>query len=284
MTPLSASSLEAFAMEMKRAQDEGRQIDPFTSRVASFNVCHAYAVARSIHEARCAEGAVAIGRKIGFTNPDMWIEYGVDAPIWAYLYDRTVVHVESQHVICDTTKFSEPKIEPEIVFHFRSAPPVGGDSNEILAAIDWVAHGFEIVQSHFPGWQFQAADTIADAGLHGMLFIGEHRPLASLGPEPALALESFSLSLLCNGERRAVGRGSMVLGSPLRAIAHLNAVLENQSDLAPLNMPPLNTPRLRADEIVTTGTITTAQTVRAGEIWTSQLRGIGLDGLTVEFR
>lgn len=282
---LSTSSLRAFAIEMKHAQDDGGQIKPFTSRMADFDASHAYAVACLVHDARCAEGVVPVGRKIGFTNPDMWIEYGVDAPIWSYIYDRTVVHLETRHAICDTARFTEPKIEPEIVFHFGSAPPVGADLTEILASIDWAAHGFEIVQSHYPGWQFQAADTIADAGLHGMLFIGERVTLGSLGPDPASSLRSFSLSLSCNGERRAVGSGSNVLGSPLRAIAHLNALLattRNQTDLTPLNS--LNSLGLRPGEIVTTGTITMAQTVCAGETWASELAGIGLDGLTVEFR
>ena len=30
---------------------------------------------------------------------------------------------------------------------------------QILGCIDWMAHGFEIVVSVFPGWKFTAADT-----------------------------------------------------------------------------------------------------------------------------
>ena len=40
---------------------------------------------------------------------------------------------------------------------------------------------------------------------------------------------------------------------------------------------------IEAGEIVTTGTITTAQSVQAGETWRSEVRGIGLPGLTVDF-
>ena len=36
---------------------------------------------------------------------------------------------------------------------------------------------------------------------------------------------NFSLTLLCNGEIRATGRGSNVLGSPLVVLAHLIDVL-----------------------------------------------------------
>jgi 2-oxo-3-hexenedioate decarboxylase len=43
-------------------------------------------------------------------------------------------------------------------------------------------------------------------------------------------------------------------------------------------------PPLAAGEIVTTGTITDAQPVRAGERWSSDCGGLGIPGLTVELR
>jgi 2-oxo-3-hexenedioate decarboxylase len=43
-------------------------------------------------------------------------------------------------------------------------------------------------------------------------------------------------------------------------------------------------PPLEAGEIVTTGTMTDAQPVRAGETWTTELDGIPLRGLRLTFR
>jgi 2-oxo-3-hexenedioate decarboxylase len=257
---------------MKAAQDEVRQIEPFTAQLSTFDVSAAYAVAQLIHEARLGEGATPVGRKIGFTNPHMWSLYGVREPIWGYMYDRTVVPLSANHETCSLGRFAEPKIEPEIVFHFRAAPPVDGDLPAILECIDWVAHAFEIVQSHFPGWKFQAADTVADGALHGTLLVGEPQAVARLGTELVAALESFSLTLSCNGAVREVGRGSNVLGSPLAAIAHLSAVLAKQSQYQPL----------QANEMITTGTLTRALSVHAGETWRTELEGIKLSGLAVE--
>jgi 2-oxo-3-hexenedioate decarboxylase len=70
------------------------------------------------------------------------------------------------------------------------------------------------------------------------------------------------------------GRGSNVLGSPLAAIAHLVSVLAAQPRHAPL----------AAGEIVTTGTVTAAHSVRPGEIWQTEVRGIALPRFAVEFR
>jgi 2-oxo-3-hexenedioate decarboxylase len=142
-----------------------------------------------------------------------------------------------------------------------------------LNAVGWIAHGFEIVQSHFPNWVFQAPDTVADWALHGTLLIGPPQPLPQLGSDIIAALESFTLTLSCDGHSIETGKGSNVLGSPLAAIAHLLSVLARQPDCAPL----------QGGEIVTTGTITTAHPVQSGETWHSELQGVALPGLTVEF-
>jgi len=220
-----------------------------------------------------AQGMVPIGRKIGFTNPAMWARYGVREPIWAYVYDTTVSYLPTNHATCTLSQFAEPKIEPEIVFHLGAAPAVDADLPALLRAIDWVAHGFEIVQSHFPHWQFQAADTVADWALHGTLLVGEPVAIAGLGPDPIRALESFVVTLSCDGAVRESGTGRNVLTNPLRALAHLLTVLANQPQSRSLH----------AEEIVTTGTLTTAHTVRPGETWQTTLQGIPLPGLTVKF-
>lgn len=270
---LVSSELGAVARRIQAAQEGGYQVAPVTSQYGEFDVSSAYAVANLIHKNRMGQGAEPVGRKIGFTNPDMWSLYGVAGPIWAYLYNTTVVQIKGQSCRCSLGRFTEPKIEPEIVLHFHSAPPRGSDLQAILGCIDWVAHGFEIVQSHFPDWQFQAADAIADWALHGTLLIGEPRPVDRLAPDLIDALKTFSVDLSCDGVLRETGIGSNVLGSPLLAIAHLVSVLAKQAQYLPI----------QAGELVTTGTITTAHSVCAGESWRTKIDGIALPGMHVEF-
>ncbi|MDH3692145.1 MAG: decarboxylase [Gammaproteobacteria bacterium] len=265
--------LRAIAHEMKAAQDEVRQIDPLTSQLDGFDVALAYDVAHLIHEARIDEGAVPVGRKIGFTNPDMWSLYGVREPIWSYVYDTTVVHLSAEGATCNIGRFAEPKIEPEVVVHFRSAPPVGGDLTAFLECIDWLAHGIEIVQSHFPDWKFQVADTVADCALHATLLVGEPKAVERLGTDLLKVLEHFTVALSCDGELREVGRGANVLGSPLAAIAHLTSILANQP----------HTTAVQPNELVTTGTLTAAFSIHAGETWRTELEGIALPGISVQF-
>jgi 2-oxo-3-hexenedioate decarboxylase len=269
---LSSTAIADIAREIKDAQDRAASLAPFSGRVPGFDVPSAYAVARRVCDARRAEGFATVGRKIGFTNTSLWEPYGVHEPIWGTLYDRTVVRLDGGEGRCSLLALAEPQIEPEIAFGLRAAPE-SSDPSALLRSIEWVAHGFEIVQSHFPGWKFKAPDTVADNGLHGRLFLGPRRALAALGENPAESLRSFSVVLSRNAAAVETGKGSNVLGSPLAALGHLVAVLAKQPE----------SEKLKAGDIVTTGTLTAAYRVEAGQAWRTELRGIPLPGLSVVF-
>lgn len=264
---------ETLAREMKRAMDQARQIAPFAPRVPAFDEDAAYEVAHLVHQARLREGARPVGRKIGFTNRNIWAEYGVYQPIWGWMYESTVTYVEKLPARCRLAGLAEPRIEPEIVLHLKTAPAPTHDPAAILECVDWIAHGFEIVQSHFPGWKFTAADTIADNGLHGRLLIGPPKRVEELGADVVERLARFTLTLSCDGQVRERGRGANALGSPLAAVAHLLAVLARATIAAPL----------AAGEVVTTGTLTRAFPVAPGETWSTALDGIDLPGMAVRF-
>src|SRR5436190_466569 len=68
------------------AQAARRQIAPS----AGLTMPQAYRIAAEIRDLRLARGERIVGRKIGFTNRTIWDEYGVHAPIWGYVYDRTL--------------------------------------------------------------------------------------------------------------------------------------------------------------------------------------------------
>ena len=270
---MNQSESSMIAREIKHAQDNAFNIEPITSRYADFDLSAGYQVAEAIHNIRLSERARPVGRKIGFTNPDLWPIFGVDHPVWAYLYDSTVIHASGTHIKCDISRFVAPKIEPEIVVHFARKPAANADVEQLVECIDWIAHGFEIVQSHYPDWKFKAADTIADSGLHACLLVGEHRDIRELGPNLIDKLKNCSVSLSCNATELELGRGSNVLGSPLGALKHLLKIIASQP----------GAPGIQIGELVTTGSLTKAYGIQAGEVWSTVVSGIDLPGLTVEF-
>ena len=276
---LATAELHAIARQVKTAQDQGLPLTQITSQYTGFDADNAYAVADLIHAMRLADGARVVGRKIGFTNLAMWPQYGVSSPVWAYVYDTTVTYFADNLTkgpgpqTCRLHGFVQPKIEPEIIFHFHAAPPPGGDITAVLACIDWVAHGFEMVQSHYPGWKFQAPDAIADWGMHGRLLVGKPQAVDTLGADLKEALAAFTLALSEGGKLIETGVGANVLGNPLQAVVHLIQVLASQSPHQ----------SLQANEIVTTGTVTSAYAVQPGQVWETSVKGIALPGLSVAF-
>ena len=267
--------VEAIADEVLTALDTGRQIAPFSRFLADFDLDVAYEVAAAVRRRRQARGERPVGRKIGFTNRNMWSEYDVHAPIWGYMYDSTVRNLAESGGDCDIVSFVEPRIEPEIVFGLARAPEPGMDEVAILSCIDWVAHGFEVVQSLFPDWRFQAADTVAAFGLHGVCLLGPRYSIVASDVRMWYeALASFDVTLERNGEVVERGDSANVLGGPLSALKHLAELLKGDR---------VN-PNLSAREIVTTGTLTLAQAVEPGESWRTTTSGLPLEGIEVHIR
>lgn len=249
-----------------------KQVPRFTVSASGLSIPDAYHVTRQLRLAFESRGETITGRKIGFTNRDMWDEYDVRAPIWGYCTDRTTFELAdtpTQRV----SDFAEPRIEPEIIFGLGAEPHPEMNEEELIDCIDWISLGYEVVQSIYPGWTFAAADTIAANALHGALLIGTRHEVAPRRKAWLLELASFTTELCCNGRAIQTGGGEVVLGSPLRALHHLVELLADD----PLN-PPLG-----AGELVSTGTLTLAMPVSAGQTWTASVRGIPLDGIELRF-
>ena len=148
----------------------------------------------------------------------------------------------------------------------RAPLPADGDARAVLDAVEWVAAGFEIVHSVFPGWKFRAPDCTAAFGLHGRLVVGPPTPL---DPDERDALcrdaaDASRSTLRRNGTIVDTGVGANVLDGPAQR-ARASA---RRARLAAGVSPPL-----AAGEIVTTGTLTDAWPVARGETWTSDYGG-----------
>jgi 2-oxo-3-hexenedioate decarboxylase len=264
--------LSAIAEEIFTTLGIGRQIAPFTSRPSGLTLDNAYRITALLSQKREARGEKRLGRKIGFTNRTIWQQYNVHAPIWGYVYDSTVHNLESITAL-PIAGLAEPRIEPEIVFGLAAVPSPDMDDTALLSCLDWVAHGFEIVQSPFPDWKFLAADTVAVNALHGALLIGPRHKIGTRGREWRNVLSDFTIELCCDGRVVDNGHAANVLDGPLSALRHFVGLLAGD----PVNHA------LAAGEIVTTGTLTRAMPVQPGEIWSTALSGIALDGVKLRF-
>lgn len=266
--------IEAVARAMFEALGTARQVAGGEEPYASLSTPAAYRVTRRVADLRLERGEQIVGRKIGFTNEEVWGRRGF-GPMWGYVYDRTSLPLSGLADGLSLAGFAEPRIEPEVVFGFRDAPDAAMDEGALLDAIAWVAPGFEIVQSRFPGWQFTEAQAIAAYGLHGTLLIGEKHALSRIDARDwAASLASLSVDLICDGKVVDRGHARNVLGGPLQALRRLIAILSKDE----LNPP------LAAGEVVTTGTLTVVPPIHAGERWSTAFSGTRLADISVTFR
>ena len=265
--------VQAIAAEAADVLGTGRQVAPFSARYSGFDMDDAYRVTAAVRRMREARGERPLGRKIGFTNRTIWAEYNVHAPIWGYVYDGTVHDLAVAGSGFSLAGLAEPRIEPEIIFGLARAPEPGMNAQALLGCIDWVAHGFEIVQSIFPDWSFVAPDTVAAFGLHGALLVGPRHPIGSSPGTWQHDLSNFKIDLFRDGVLVDRGCAANVLDGPVLALQHLVDVLQSDAE----------NPPLAAGEIVTTGTLTRAFPVKSGEVWTTALNGVDLEAARLAF-
>lgn len=238
-------------------------------------VAEAYQKALAVRQLRIARGEQPRGYKVGFTNRTIWPRYGVYGPIWGTVWDTTLSFCEGEGevTLAGTT---QPRLEPECVFGLRATPPARAGLDELLACVEWIAPGVEVVQSHQPDWKFAAADTVADSGLHARLLVGR-KILAAALPHSAKEFErqlaDARVVLQRDGEQVDAGTGANVLDGPLHALLHFLQTLRDcpgATDLQP-------------GDLVTTGTWTDAWPVQPGQTWRAAFEG-ALSPLTVRFR
>ena len=271
-TPVFAP--DAIAGQLLSALDAKQQVELPSKSCPDFTLERAYAVGAIICEMRRRRGEQPIGRKIGFTNKNIWPRYNVFRPIWGHMYDSTVHDLSAIGDEFDISHLSEPRIEPEIVLGLARSPDPEMDETALLSCIEWVAHGFEIVQSVYPEWQFTAADSIAAFALHGAYLMGPRHKIAGRSTiDWGERLSSFEITLKRGLDVIDHGTGANVLGGPVSALRHLVGVLSNDPAANPIS----------AGEIVSTGTLTGAFPVATGETWSTSIKNLPVGGIKVRF-
>ncbi len=263
-------------MTPQQLMDHGDQarLWPDDGSDAFASLPQAYQLALAVRALRCARGEQPRGYKVGFTNRNIWQRYGVFAPIWGTVWNSTLRHERDGQTL-PLAGLCQPRIEPELVFAFRETPPAGASLDALVQALDWLAPGFEIVQSHRRDWKFTAAQTVADGALHGRLLVGQPvavQDVAAGAADLHAHLAGARVQLHRDGVCVEEGRAAHVLDSPLLALQHFVQELRRcpgAPDIAP-------------GDLVSTGTWTDAWPVQAGQRWTAVFDS-GLPGLSVTF-
>ena len=280
------TEVEALARELLSAYETGETVAIPPSGRPGFDLDTAYAVEATLKQFREANGHTAVGRKVGYANKAMWRVLKLETLVWAHMYEDTVHYSDSNSATLALARPRSLKIEPEIVFGLKqpiiidhgeveSGEVKGGavpDATAAIAATDWLAVGFEIIDCPFPDWQFQPSDFVACFGLHAALVIGERVPVRPDGIAALVEeLPRFKVRMVKNGEFVEEGSGRNSLRSPALCLAELSAAILRRFPTEPL----------RAGEIVSSGTLTAGHLTNRGDRWTAEVDGLSLPPLTL---
>jgi 2-oxo-3-hexenedioate decarboxylase len=258
------------AAALLAAYDAAALCERPTLQDPSFDLPAAFATADRLRQWRIARGERPLGYKIGFTNRSIWQRYGVHQPIWGPVWDSSTELLGGVETRVRLHGLCQPRLEPEVVFGFARAPSAGMSLSQLQGCLDWVAHGFEIVHTHFAGWQFGVADTVADFALHGRLRIGPRVPVQGWD-HLADDLAALRVELLCDGRVVDRGQGAVVLDGPLHALRlWVDAMAEHTPGWP-----------IQPGDVVTTGTITDAWPLQPGQTWSTRLSDPRLAALTL---
>ena len=162
-------SMDAAAIPPILRRSTRRQVEPFTARDTGLSEAYAYVVA--------AELVLNIRARGDAGRPQDRLHQPQHLGRIRRFPADLGRHVRRDGARCDARRPGRGVATARTAHRARNraragARPLSHGSRRACAVVDWVAHGFEFVQSIFPGWRFQAADTVADVGLHGRCFSG----------------------------------------------------------------------------------------------------------------
>ncbi|MXX78270.1 MAG: hydratase [Gemmatimonadales bacterium] len=261
-TPADAFEAD-LARELLAARARRETVRPPTQRTGEFDLDRAYRVGAALDRSLRQRGHGLLGCKVGFTNRTIWPRFGIDEPILAPIYARTL-RLARPVAEVSLAKFCAPMLEVEVVFGIEPEgdAPSGGRPS-------WMALGFEIVDCHYPDWHLTPADSVADFGLHGALVVGGpvNRDVPDFDGRVA-RLDRLEVRLLRNETLVARGRGSDVLGHPLEAL-----------EVVPRLWPRFDDGGIPEHGlVVSTGTMTPLEPLSPREAWRVEAKGEDLPG------
>ena len=267
---IAAQDIARLAEGFLEAQGAGGRVEP-PSATHGLRLEDAYRVGGEIARRRLRSGWRMAGWKVGLTNREIWLQWGLDRPIIAPVYRETIFQTRGEaatgpsHLSVPMGTRAAPRLEVEVVFGFPDAPGAGSAAGSRADPI-WVALGAELVDCHYSGWKFDPADGVADYGLHAGLIVGPPIPLradfADSLPDFARALPQMAVTLSSDGEALADGRGDAVLGSPFHVLDELHRSLGPA--IAAYPTPPADSRTRGRDYLVSTGTLTPLVEARIG--------------------
>jgi 2-oxopent-4-enoate/cis-2-oxohex-4-enoate hydratase len=216
----------------------------------------AYAISLGFLARRRADGERVVGKKIGVTSKAVQDMLGVHQPDFGFLTNwmqtGEVIDIDAKALIA-------PRAEAEIAFMLKdSLAGPGVTAADVIAATDYIAPCFEIVDSRIRDWKIGIVDTVADNASCGVFVLGEAKADPRDHDLPAL-----HVTVTKNGAALSEGYGHAVQGDPAQAVAWLANTLGAYGVT------------LDAGDVILSGSLVPLEPAAKGDVFAMTLHGVG---------
>lgn len=247
---------QKFGGALHEALRNRRSVTPLIEQDASLTIDDAYAISLDFLARRCKDGERVVGKKIGVTSKAVQDMLGVHQPDFGFLTDW--MHVVGD-IDVDAKALIAPRAEAEIAFILKdSLNGPGVTAADVLAATEWIAPCFEIVDSRIRDWKIGIVDTVADNASCGVFILGDAR-----ADPRGIDLPGLHVTVTKNGVPLSEGYGSAVQGDPAQAVAWLANTLGAYGVT------------LDAGDVILSGSLVPLADAVKGDVFEMTLHGIG---------
>ncbi len=253
---MSEERTARLAGELYAALRERRVVAPLIERHPDLTIDDAYAISLGFLARRRADGERVVGKKIGVTSKAVQDMLGVHQPDFGFLTNwmqtGEVIDVDAKALIA-------PRAEAEIAFVLKdSLAGPGVTAADVIAATDYIAPCFEIVDSRIRDWKIGIVDTVADNASCGVFVLGEAKADPRDHDLPAL-----HVTVTKNGAALSEGYGHAVQGDPAQAVAWLANTLGAYGVT------------LDAGDVILSGSLVPLEPAAKGDVFAMTLHGVG---------
>lgn len=249
------TEIERYAELLDRAAMTAMPVRQLTATDPQLTLEDAYRIQRASMARRAARGDGVVGMKMGLTSVAKMKQVGVHEPIYGHL---TLQMKRSSGDALWASEQIHPRIEPEIAFILGDELRGPITAVEALEAVEWVVAALEVIDSRYEDFKFTLPDVVADNASSTAFYLGEERR------DPhELELGNLGMVMSQNGVVVETGSSAAILDHPARALAALANMLAAVDEVVP------------AGAIVLAGAATAARHVKAGDVVTVEVDGLG---------
>ncbi|MGG3564816.1 fumarylacetoacetate hydrolase family protein [Neobacillus rhizosphaerae] len=254
-------NLNVISNEIYHHQKSAVEMDKISTRFPSITIEDAYKIQETNMKKDLKDGDQFFGWKMGLTSFAKQQSVGVNQPI----YGRLLKSMEMSKKELSLEGLIHPRVEPEFALLINKK--LEGNNvteQEVWQATEGIMTAIEVIDSRYKDFSFNLIDVVADNASSAKFFLS-----GKIYEPNKFPWEKTKVRMKLNGKVVQEGKGSAVMGDPVRSVVELVKMLHSSGLCIEPGM------------IVLTGGITEAIHVFSGDSIEVEFVELDKIGLTV---